>query len=330
MPRPAYLFERLRSRVLRPALCLLALIVFSPTGLVAQTGLPSKPPDHIVIVIEENRSREQVDYFIEHHDKSYLARLKQEGAYFTSFFARLHPSQPNYIELFSGERHDIWNDDRQNCAIAEPSIGGELRKQGRTFIGYAEGLPQSGFDGKQSGSYVRKHCPWINFSDVPTSSSLPFTEFPRDPKGFGNLPTLSYVIPDLTHDMHGKPLQLALGFVLKLFKKDPLMNAGDVWLEQNLKAYAEWAKTNNSLLIVTWDEDDSQKCSEGNKTMFHPCETVPPKNNIPTIFVGEMVNARPIPTQYTHQDLLRTLEDMYGLPRLGGSKNATVITGVWK
>ena len=32
--------------------------------------------------------------------------------------------------------------------------------------------------------------------------------------------------------------------------------SGDTWLAQNLSAYAEWAKTHNSLLIVTWDEDN--------------------------------------------------------------------------
>ena len=32
---------------------------------------------------------------------------------------------------------------------------------------------------------------------------------------------------------------------------------GDAWLNNNLSAYATWAKANNSLLVVTWDEDDN-------------------------------------------------------------------------
>jgi hypothetical protein len=35
-------------------------------------------------------------------------------------------------------------------------------------------------------------------------------------------------------------------------------------------------------------------------------------------------------TLYTHHDLLRTIEDMYGLPLLGGSQNASDITGIWQ
>jgi acid phosphatase len=38
---------------------------------------------------------------------------------------------------------------------------------------------------------------------------------------------------------------------------DGTIKQGDDWLKNNINAYAQWAKTNNSLLIVTWDEDDS-------------------------------------------------------------------------
>src|SRR5947207_10928247 len=47
---------------------------------------------------------------------------------------------------------------------------------------------------------------------------------------------------------------------------------GDSWLRDNLNDYAVWAQTHNSLLIVTFDEDNNR---EGNR--------------IPTIFVGQMV-----------------------------------------
>jgi len=34
--------------------------------------------------------------------------------------------------------------------------------------------------------------------------------------------------------------------------------------------------------------------------------------------------------QYTHRDLLRTLQEMYGLPTLPGTKDAIVINDIWK
>jgi hypothetical protein len=53
---------------------------------------------------------------------------------------------------------------------------------------------------------------------------------------------------------------------------DGTIEQGDSWLQQHLDGYVQWAWANNSLLIVTWDEDDFTST-----------------NRIPTIFVGPMV-----------------------------------------
>ena len=37
---------------------------------------------------------------------------------------------------------------------------------------------------------------------------------------------------------------------------------GDAWLNNNLSAYATWTKANNSLLVVTWDEEDNGENNE--------------------------------------------------------------------
>ena len=67
--------------------------------------------------------------------------------------------------------------------------------------------------------------------------------------------------------------------------------------------YAQWAKTHNSLLIVTWDEDDSSAT-----------------NQIPTIFYGSNLhNGTTIAGTWTLHNLLRTLEDMYGTATHAGA-----------
>jgi len=296
-------------------------MVFLPISVAAQ-AVPR--PDHVVIVIEENRSHKQISSFVKQHPDSYLASLMKQGASFNSFFALFHPSQPNYIELFSGDRQRVTNDNhpgRLFSPLVAPSIGGELRKKGLTFAGFAEDLPKSGFDLAASGNYVRKHCPWINFGDIPTFWSLPLTRFPAGE--FEKLPTLSLVIPNLENDMHGKPLEV-------VFNDQKLIDDADAWLRLKLRDYVEWAQTHNSLFIVTWDEDNDVRCS----LPVHQkkdCETKSPRNRIATIFVGQMVEPGKISdTQYTHLDLLRTLEEMYGLPLLGASKDAKVISDVWK
>jgi acid phosphatase len=101
---------------------------------------------------------------------------------------------------------------------------------------------------------------------------------------------------------------------------------GDDWLQQNISKYAEWAKTNDSLLIVTWDEDSDKS--------FHskcPVVTTPPdKNRIATIFVGQRVKTGATSdVRYTHQDLLRTILDMYGITPFAGAATAKDIDDIW-
>ena len=88
---------------------------------------------------------------------------------------------------------------------------------------------------------------------------------------------------------------------------------GDSWTRTHLDAYAQWAKTHNSLLIVTFDEDDD---AHGNQ--------------IATIVVGQPVRPGRYAEHITHYSVLRTLEDLYGLACTGKACTATPISDVWK
>ena len=79
------------------------------------------------------------------------------------------------------------------------TLGHQLRKSGLSFVGYAESLPKTGFRGCSSGRYLRKHNPWVNFGTLPASTNRPFSAFPRD---YRKLPTVSFVSPNMCHDMH--------------------------------------------------------------------------------------------------------------------------------
>jgi hypothetical protein len=164
---------------------------------------------------------------------------------------------------------------------------------GKTFVGYSEDQPSAGSQVETSGGYAKKHNPWSDFTNVPTNDNQPFTAFPSN---YSTLPTVSIVVPNLTDDMH-----------------DGTVRQGDSWLQTNLSAYATWAKANNSLLIVTWDEDDGSQ-----------------SNQIPTIFYGPQVVTGKYGEYVDHFGLLRTLEDMYALPHAGASASATPIQDVWQ
>jgi len=247
------------------------------------------PPDHVIVVMEENHSFSSI---IGSSSAPYINSLAQQGALFTQSFAIEHPSQPNYLDLFSGSNQGITDDSCPHTFSGE-NLGSELTAAGLSFTGFSEDLPSAGSTVCTSGAYARKHSPWINFSNVATSANQPFTSFPTD---LTTLPTLSFVIPNLNDDMH-----------------DGTIAQGDTWLQQHINGYVQFAQTHNSLLIVTWDEDDNSS-----------------SNQIPTIFIGPMVKQGQFSETVNHFNVLRTLEDLYGLTHVGSAATATPISDVWK
>ena len=58
-----------------------------------------KAPGHVIIVIEENHGYEQI---IGSDSAYFINRLARQGALFTNSHGVTHPSQPNYLAIFSG------------------------------------------------------------------------------------------------------------------------------------------------------------------------------------------------------------------------------------
>jgi hypothetical protein len=111
---------------------------------------------------------------------------------------------------------------------------------------------------------------------------------------------VSVIVPNQVNDMH--------------HGKDPdTIQTGDRWLQEHLDAYVQWAQHHNSLLIVTWDEDNKKE-----------------NNRIATLFVGPMVQAGRYDQRITHDNVLRTIEDLYGLSHSGATADAAPIAKIWK
>ncbi|MCZ8515210.1 acid phosphatase [Paenibacillus filicis] len=196
---------------------------------------PHIPVDHIVVVIEENHSYNQI---VGNTQAPFLQSLIGRGALFTNAHGIGNPSQPNYFALFSGSTQNV-KDDSCKGPFSADNLATELMKANLSFAGYSEGLPSAGFTGCSSGGYARKHNPWAQFTNVPKEMNKPMTEFPSD---YTKLPTVSIVVPTLQNDMHDGTIQEA-----------------DSWLKKYMEAYVSWADKNRSLFIITWDEDNSNK-----------------------------------------------------------------------
>ncbi len=285
----------MKARYLR--FFLVILFSFPGVNIIAQ----NIKPEHVVIIILENHAFNQI---IGSKDAPYINSLikNKNCALFTKSYAVTHPSQPNYLAIFAGSTLGIENDDRpDNLPFTAQNLGAELLSHNYSFTGYSEDLPSSGFNGNYQGNYARKHNPWVNWQDskingIPKNLNLSFKNFPKDYK---NLPTVSFVIPNVKNDMHDG--------------SDPeRIITCDNWIKKNLGRLINWSLKNNSLIVFTFDEDNDLN-----------------NNHIPTFFIGEMVKGGNYSEKINHYNLLKTIEYFYKLPYIAESKNAAVISNCW-
>jgi acid phosphatase len=264
---------------------------------------PLPRPDHVVVVVEEDHSYDQIlgastvappaDPALwtwippQLTQAPYIQQLASLGASFTNAHSVGHKNQTDYQALLSGLPAQA-NPDKPLTDPNAPNLASELIAANMTFGGYSESLPATGYSGGDVGLYTQVHNPWVELHNIPATDNLPFSQFPKD---YAKLPTVSFVVPNNAGNMHGG-----------------LISTADDWLNHNLSGYADWALKHNSLLIVTWDESHTKS------------------NSIPTLFFGPMVESGKIATSITQLNILRTLEDMYGLTPTGNAANVAPIT----
>src|SRR4051812_35242547 len=233
--------------------------------------------DHIVVVVEENHSFGEI---IGNPQAPHINSLASGGALLRNYHAITHPSQPNYFTLYAGSTFGVT--DSGIYHLPDPTLATVLQSAGRSFTGYIE--PSS----------PRRHNPWESFPEGATVEKS-FSTFPTA-ANFSSLPDVSFVVPDLNDDMH-----------------DGSIAAADAWLGNNIDAYAHWAVTHHSLLMVIWDEDDG---SAGNQ--------------IAGILYGANINPGTYNTSYTHYDILASLAGSFALSAPNSGAPAAGLSGMFK
>ena len=287
---------------------------------------PAHHFDRVVIIVLENG-----DYEAAVSDKN-LSALATKGASFSNFHALFHPSYPNYLAMVAGTDFGIhrrrYLADRQvnfpNDA-AHKTIADRLIASGLDFKNYAEELPEGNCPFKidsqhvsklKAGDYVRRHVPFLSFAEVQEKwcdrvvrvdstkgNSLlgDDSAFIRDAKA--GLVAYSFYSPNMNNDGHNTNVGVAGDWVSKFLDK----------------AFTEKLRK-GTLVIVTFDESDHNS-----------------DNRIYTLFLGDMVkeasqqDPKVLDRHYTHYNVLRTIEDNFGLqPLAEGDRDAAPITDVWK
>src|SRR5262249_1823939 len=130
------------------AVCVTGALVLAPAEAQATGGVPRF--DHVVIVIEENHAYSQI---IGSPSAPYIKSLAPGAALPLHSHARTHPSQPNYVALFSGSTQGVTTDNvYPHSQFTAPNLGAKLRAAGFTFSGFSETMPSVGFDGDTAGT----------------------------------------------------------------------------------------------------------------------------------------------------------------------------------
>jgi phospholipase C len=273
---------------------------FLSANLAHSLDIPAwKKIDRIMVVVLENTTFEMAK------QQTFQKELASRGAVLQNYFALTHPSQPNYIGMIAGDTMSVYDDKTVN--LSGTMLVDLLEKAGKTWKVYAEDYPgdaKTCFLGKKSGPYARKHIPQLNFTSVQKDPNrcakvVNADSFASDVKN-NALPNFVYYVPNLNNDGHDTTPTYADNALRKIF--EPIVN-NKVLMER-------------TLLIVTYDEDDS----EG------------PRNQIFTTLIGGSIQPGSKSThKYDHYSLLRTIEEIFKLGSLDrNDATAVPILDVWK
>ena len=243
----------------------------------------------VTLMIMENRDYTRV---IGTPDAPYInGTLVPHAALMTNSHAIGHPSEPNYIALFSGSRQHVFTDKCPTYFDA-PNLGSELLAAGITFSGYSESMPHDGYRGCFPGLYDRNHNPWVDFRNLPESVNLVYEDFPDPP------PAVTIIVPNLADDMHN-------GSTTK----------GDEWLAMHLPQILKWENEHDGLLILTWDEASPDPKGQ---------------NHVATLLMGPMIRPGSYSQQIDHFGVLHTIQTIAGVACIAHSCRAPVLMGMWK
>jgi len=252
--------------------------------------------DRVVVVVFENKERGHV---IGSPAAPTFNRYARQYANLTAYYAVTHPSLPNYIALVSGSTGGI-RTNCTGCSIDKPNLADSLEEAGLSWRTYAEGLPNAGFTGPVFRRYAKKHNPFLYFRSIIDDRQrrnrvVPLARLAADVRT-GALPDFSLVVPDLCNSMH-----------------DCSVAVGDKWLRRVVQPLLSLPRT---AIFVLFDEGSTSIRGGG---------------HTPALVVGTAVRPR---SRYGavsgHYEVLRTIEDAWGLPRLGASARARPITGIWR
>jgi hypothetical protein len=329
---------------------MLELLLFTVLG----TG-PAPPPApatpvpvrHVFVIVLENKSFEQV--FGNRPAAPYLARtLPARGALIPRYYGIGHNSASNYIAMISGQPPTPAS--QADCGDPLRSVGpratadgiatgdgclyprrfrtlaDQLTARRLTWRGYMEGIARNCSSSSKSSAdsrYRRKHNPFVFFRSLRDSgqcaaNDTSLARLPTDLGSRGRTPNFSFIVPNQCNDAHDS-----------CDANDPDgMKRADRFLRRWVpRILGSPAFRADGLLIVTFDESDADAsacCGERpGPAARRPGINGSGGGQTGAVLLSPFVAPGTVSaTPYNHYSLLRSIEDLFGLPHLGYARAA--------
>jgi hypothetical protein len=217
----------------------------------------------------------------------YTAGLARNYRVATNYHGVTHPSLPNYLAMTSGSTWGVADDGWH--PLPPGGLGAQLTDAGISWRAYMEGMNNGCF---HSGyPYALKHNPFAYYGSSCPAQVVPFTSFASDMAG-ANVPQFVWITPGLCHDGHDCSTAVA-----------------DAWLAQTVPTImATSAWKDGGVLLITWDEGEDSA------------------NSVLTLVIRPDSAHATSARRYDHYALLATIEDQFGLKRLGAAGGVFAMT----
>jgi hypothetical protein len=270
------------------------------TAQTANPGVPGSPPQfkHVYLLVLEN---EEYGSLVGSANAPFLNGLIAKYGLATNYFGIAHPSQPNYLALFSGSTQGVTDDAIHD--IAATNLADQLETAHKTWSVFAQDYPGGCFAGATqngagegigaAGTYARKHDPAISFTDI--SSNPARCARISDLAAFDPAAAdFEFIVPNQCNDMHSCSVA-----------------TGDAFLRTFVPRITSSPAFAGSVLFITTDEGTTNANGGG---------------QVATVVVSPLGKSGfSSAVRHDHYSLLKTIEDSWGLPCLGHACSATAM-----
>ena len=225
----------------------------------------------------------------------------------------------------------------QGCVFpsATQTIANQLMEHGLTWRGYMEDMASPCLHpalntldqtqtAKPGDQYAARHNPFVYFHSIIddpfcAANDVPLNQLSGDLKQYATTPNFVFITPNLCHDGHDSPC--VDGEPGGLVSADAFLRQ---WVPQILSSPAF---KRDGLLLILFDEaefsgtssDSSACCNElpGPNSLL-PGIAGPGGGRVGAVVLSKFVRPGTVTmTPYNHYSMLRTIEDLFGLDRLG-------------